>query len=60
MILRVPGDALLLRTARGRGAISGRELLQTRSRTQIVLIETFALAKGRSLSKKAQSVFIVL
>jgi hypothetical protein len=28
------------------------------SRSQIVLIETFALARGRSLSKKAQFVMI--
>ncbi len=54
MILRVPGDALLLRTARGRGTISARDALQVLSRSQMILIATFSLSRWRSLSKKAQ------
>jgi hypothetical protein len=54
MILRVPGETVLLRAAR-----MERDDLPTRTATlsgsQMVLLETFALPVGRSLSKKAQS-----
>ena len=55
MILRVPGDAVLLRAApMERDDFPVETYWGTLSRSQVILIETFSPSRGRGLSKTAQ------
>ena len=56
MILRVPGNAGRLRTARRlKGGFHRRPILQVLSRLQMVLAETISFPRGGSLSKTAHT-----